>query len=203
MITGLVLGAISHIEAREPAAGKAGKFMGASFVSNQPGVGKKYSVRLSNYRGFKTNSLPPEGFVARATMVITKGDGQVVNRALSQRNNMIPTAVFEPLQVCVKNADGKPAANVRVKFRVYERSRTGVQAIQISPSGNPVVYVMTDKRGRATLNLMAGPTIQGTPVSDWGKHYKSVLVYYADGPFPVIATHGDIKVVFKLKAGGA
>lgn len=200
IIIALALGTVAHVEAKDPSVGKFREFMGLSFTLNQPGEGKKYQVYLRDNTGFEVDALPPEDYKVGSKMMITKGDRQVVKRT-KKLNNEALLAVFEPLQVCIKDAKGKPRPNVRVLFQIDENSKKIGQGAQITATGTPKVYVMTDKRGMATLSLMWNePTLESPKASEM-KRDKSAIAYFKDGPFSVVATHGKTKVVFHLKAG--
>jgi hypothetical protein len=101
--------------------------------------------------------------------------------------------------VNVKDATGKPLVNVRVLFQPDRATNIPGQGVQITPSGDDLLYVMTDERRDATLGIMSNGT--KAPSADDMK--QSVHVYLEDGPFTIIASFGDQKVYFHLVAGGS
>lgn len=199
IIIALALGTVSHVEAKDPSVGKFMEFMGLSFTLSQPGEGKKYHVYSRDNTGSGVDTLPPEDYKVGSKMAITKGDRQVVKRTKNLKDGTL-FAIFEPLQVCIKDAKGKPRPNVRVLFQIEENSKKTGPAAQITATGTPKVYVMTDKRGMATLSLLSELPL-AFPKGSEMKLGKSAIAYYEDGPFSVVATHGKTKVVFHLKAG--
>lgn len=170
---------------------------GMSYTPNSPDAPKKYHAYLIDGTGFETDTLPPEGVVAGATMTIVEGNNQTVERT-KEHDDKTLFARFEPLQVIIKDSGGKRLKNVRVAFSVDEKSQTDpCQATEIGGHSN-LVYVMTDKKGIATLSIMWN---HSTAKHDDMKLNKSVSAYHGDGPFSVIATHGETTVCFNLTVG--
>ena len=185
------------IHAKAGRHAKSKNTIGNSYYQVDAG-GSDYFVISRDRVSGGTSRLPNEGFVAGATITKVKGDGQRLVRKKHKDFDTI-TAIFEPLIVKVKDAAGKPLVNVRVLFQPDKATKILGQAVQIVPSGDNLLYVMTDKRGDATLGIMSN----GTKEPDADDMKQSVHVYYEDGPFTIIASFGDQKVSFHLEAGGS
>jgi hypothetical protein len=99
-----------------------------------------------------------------AVVTIVAGDGQRVGR--SGMN-----AMFAPMQVAVKDAQGHPLPGVDVSWMP---SGPGEMAVQVDPSGASPEVIPTDANGMSILNQMPGG--------------YSVYAYYATGSFTVVAS---------------
>jgi hypothetical protein len=215
----LALSATPLVRAKESPPEEIKNYSGISYTLNPPDAPEKYHAYFVDCTDFDTDVLPPEGVVAGATMKIIKGDGQKLKR-IKDQDDPILTARFAPLQVSIKNSAGKPLKNVRVLFEV-DKTNDPCQAVQIAADGPQVVYVMTDKRGVATLSLRWNHSTSNYDIdrkkkrekayrklkfikSDTKmKRDKSVEAYHMDGPFSILATYGENKVCFHLTVGGS
>lgn len=215
----LALSATPLVTAKESPEEEARNYSGMSYTLTSADAAKKYDAYLTDGWGFKTDTLPPEGVVAGATMTILKGDGQTVKRTQDQDDTTL-TARFEPLQVSIKDFAGKPLKNVRVLFQ-SAKTIDPCPAVQMTASGPDLVYVMTDKHGVATLSLMWNHSSSKDSSDDKVKRRKSdrkmkrdksdsemkrnksIAAYHSDGPFSILATFGETKVTFHLTVGGA
>lgn len=199
LITSLVLSATLQIHAREGRHVQTKKSIGNSYYLTDS-AHKNYYVVLRNGKSGGIDRLPREGFVAGATLTMTKGDGQVVKRS-QHGGSHLSKATFEPLTVRVKDSAGKPLVNVRVLFQSDEATCIPNPAVQITPGGEKLLYVMTDEHGDATLGIMPnGIPNTSDPRFKMG---QSINAYYEDGPFTIIASFGDAKVLFHLVVGGS
>lgn len=110
------------------------------------------------------------------------GDNQAVERSGFD----IPggEAKFAPLEVIVVDAMGSPIEGRTVTFKAASSSQS--MAVQIDPGGCDTVNLNTKCDGTVILDKMLG---------------YSVYVYYADGPFCILAgTNGGEQVNFNLTA---
>lgn len=107
--------------------------------------------------------------VPGAIVTIVSGDGQQVARS----GTGVPggTAMFSPMQVAVRDAQGNPLRSTAVQ---WSASGPGALAVQLDPSGGSPVVVATDSNGMSILDRMPG---------NW-----SVYCYYATGSFTVTAS---------------
>ena len=192
-----MLSLTSWVQAKEKSLEETKDHSGISYFANSPDAPKKYHACLIDGTGFETDTLPPEGVVAGATMTIVEGNNQMVERT-KEHDDTTLFARFEPLQVIIKNSAGERLKNVRVAFSLYEKSKTDpCQSIDIGGESN-LVYVMTDKKGIATLSINWN---HSTGNNNDMKLNKSVRACHKDGPFSVIATHGETTVCFNLTVG--
>ena len=197
LITLLVLSATLPTHAKGGRHVQTKKSIGNSYYRTDS-AHKKYYVVLRNGKSGGIDRLPREGFVAGATLTMTKGDGQVVIRS-RHGGSGLAKAIFEPLMVRVKDSAGKPLVNVRVLFQSDEATCIPNPAVQITPGGEKLLYVMTDEHGDATLGIMPnGIPNTSDPRFKMG---QSINAYYEDGPFTIIASFGDAKVLFHLVVG--
>jgi len=116
---------------------------------------------------------------------IVSGNGQIVPRS---QGDGVPggRAYFDPLSVKLTNANGTPAANIKVGFKAYG---SGSLTPQIAVSPGDFWSTTTDGNGMAVLNYISG---------------HSVRAMYAEGPFTVNASADDASpaaVTFNLTVG--
>jgi hypothetical protein len=130
---------------------------------------------------FSLQAVPAPAPGKALSVVMLSGDGQTASR----QGMMVPggMARFGPLQVLVLNGQGAPVPGTPVTFAAANHA--GAMAVQLQPAGYSTLTVNTGADGVATLDAMSG---------------DSVLVYYQDGPFSIVASApGADPVTFNLQ----
>jgi hypothetical protein len=109
------------------------------------------------------------------------GNGQTHPRVMTSSG--IATAKFDAMTVQLRDSQGEPLAGEKVSWS----TPPSAMAVQMEPSGASPCITVTDSNGVATLNKMAG---------------KSIEAYYADGGFTVTASYGEASQTFEGTVGG-
>jgi hypothetical protein len=118
-----------------------------------------------------------------ATFTIVSGDNQAALRAMTVDGTA--EASFAPLSVRLTDSAGAPLSGQQISWS--PGSNPAGMAVQIDPSGAAPVIVTTDSNGVATLQGMGG---------------SSVLAYFCDGDFTVVASYGTASATFHLGVSG-
>ena len=109
---------------------------------------------------------------------IASGDNQSVARS----GDRVPggEAVFGPVRILLKDSQGRPAPDVRVKF---EAVAPGAMRVRLSAEGDTAT-VISDAEGVATLNLMGG---NGIVCSAGTGEFKVIVT--PDNTKPIVSHH--------------
>src|SRR5262249_29295275 len=117
--------------------------------------------------------LAPDPAPARPvpTLMIIAGDEQTAELQMTEHG--FGMALFQPVSVLLRDADGVPLAGELVEWSVGETP--GIMGVQMDPHGTAPCIVVTDADGVATLNRMQG---------------HAASAFYDHGPFTLVARHG-------------